>query len=462
VTTLQQHIDELDPQSWATLTKRVAERAVAAAGRLGTPLPPELVAAAAMTGSELIEHRERSGPARRTRPTARMKLIEADRLRAVAERGARDAHQDKQDAEAGAAAAQAESLESARATDAARERARAAEAQAAQKDVERAAERLSSRQTLERVRGELAQVRADAAAEIAAARQRADAAEARAERRAEERAAERGAAQETIEQLRGELAQVRADAAAEIAAARQRADAAEARAERRAEERAAERGAAQETIEQLRGELAQVRVDAAAEIDAARQAAGAEVAGVRVEAQRLVSDAVRARGRAEADAATARRRVEAARAAAAQLLTIPIPPAQVRPETRRIENALTAVHQLNYVLEVGMTDEVEAQIPLDLDFVRSLVSRVQGQAGDLSHDLGALPARFSTQSQVQAAAGYARAAARAYRVFLQRIETAAQHLRSRDRSPDAEIIEAVRMMLADPALAAVTGGGPPR
>jgi colicin import membrane protein len=412
VTTLQQHIDELDPQSWATLTKRVAERAVAAAGRLGTPLPPELVAAAAMTGSELIEHRERSGPARRTRPTARMKLIEADRLRAVAERGARDAHQDKQDAEAGAAAAQAESLESARATDAARERARAAEAQAAQKDVERAAERLSSRQTLERVRGE--------------------------------------------------LAQVRADAAAEIAAARQRADAAEARAERRAEERAAERGAAQETIEQLRGELAQVRVDAAAEIDAARQAAGAEVAGVRVEAQRLVSDAVRARGRAEADAATARRRVEAARAAAAQLLTIPIPPAQVRPETRRIENALTAVHQLNYVLEVGMTDEVEAQIPLDLDFVRSLVSRVQGQAGDLSHDLGALPARFSTQSQVQAAAGYARAAARAYRVFLQRIETAAQHLRSRDRSPDAEIIEAVRMMLADPALAAVTGGGPPR
>jgi hypothetical protein len=49
-------------------------------------------------------------------------------------------------------------------------------------------------------------------------------------------------------------------------------------------------------------------------------------------------------------------------------LTIPIPPLGVRPHTRRIEDALTALYQIDYVLEVRM-DELGmggSRIPLDI------------------------------------------------------------------------------------------------
>jgi colicin import membrane protein len=491
VTTLQQHVDDLEPQTWAALTKRVAEHAVAAAERLGTQRPSELAAVAAMSESELVEHCKRSGPVRRQRPTAKMKLIEADRLRALAERRARDAHQDKQDADAAASVARAQAQQSARAADAAREKARTAEAHAAHKDVERTAELEQIRAELVKARAELAQLRTsaaaevaqlrtNAAAEVAAASQHASAAETRAEQRAAERAAERQTAQQAIEQLRGELAQVRASAAAEIAAACEQASAAEARAEQRTAERTAERQTAQQAIEQLRSQLAQVRANAdagiyaareqaGAEIAAARQAAEAQIARVHGEAQQLLDEAAHARARAEADADNARRqaeavraeavraeavraeavRAEAVRAAPAQLLTIPIPPPEVRPETRRIENALNTLHQITYVLEVGMAEDIEPQIPLDVELVRSLVTKVQRQATDLTGEWTNLPARFSGHAQDEAA-DFAAAAADAYRAFLQRIDTAAQRLRSRDTAPDADIVEAVTTMLADP------------
>jgi colicin import membrane protein len=436
VTTLQQHVDDLEPQTWAALTKRVAEHAVAAAERLGTQRPSELAAVAAMSESELVEHCKRSGPVRRQRPTAKMKLIEADRLRALAERRARDAHQDKQDADAAASVARAQAQQSARAADAAREKARTAEAHAAHKDVERTAELEQIRAELVKARAELAQLRTSAAAEVA---------------------------------------QLRTNAAAEVAAASQHASAAETRAEQRAAERAAERQTAQQAIEQLRSQLAQVRANAdagiyaareqaGAEIAAARQAAEAQIARVHGEAQQLLDEAAHARARAEADADNARRqaeavraeavraeavRAEAVRAAPAQLLTIPLPPPEVRPETRRIENALNTLHQITYVLEVGMAEDIEPQIPLDVELVRSLVTKVQRQATDLTGEWTNLPARFSGHAQDEAA-DFAAAAADAYRAFLQRIDTAAQRLRSRDTAPDADIVEAVTTMLADP------------
>jgi hypothetical protein len=460
VTTLQQHIDDLDPQAWGALTKRVAERAVSAADQVDIQPPPELVALAAMTEADLTEHhRNNAATAKRRRPTARARLIEADHQRALAEQSARQAHQDKQDAIADAAAARAEAQQSATAASA-REKARAADAESARKDAERAEQRREGQVALDRLRAELAQVRADAAAEVEAARQEARAAQERAGQRMAERTQDRAAGQQAIEQLRAELAQVRADAAAEVEAARQEARAAQKRAEQRMAERTQDRAAGQQAIEQLQAQLAQVRADATAQIDSAReQAAHAmataqqvmedQITQARADAHEQVDDAVQARLRAEADAADLRGQAEAARAAAARVLTIPIPPWELRPATRHIETVLTAVHQLNYILEVGMAEEVVARIPLDAQLVHHLVRTVQAQAKSLPQELANLPSRFSAPSQVQAATTYADAAEDSCHVFLQRISIAAQQLRHRDNSPDAEIIAAVINMFAD-------------
>jgi colicin import membrane protein len=209
----------------------------------------------------------------------------------------------------------------------------------------------------------------------------------------------------------------------------------------------------------LVGELEQLRADTASEIAAVKQQTAdaearakeraVEVTRVRTEAQAFVDDAARLRDQARGDAEEARRQAEATEAAAARFLGIPIPPAKVRAQVRHIENALTVLHQLGYVLEVGMTEEVESQIPLDLEMVRSLVWTVQGQARDLSRDLDDLPTQLEEQAEAEAAAEYARTAVGAYRAFLKRIEDAAEGLRNRDRSPDAEVVEAVTTMLAD-------------
>src|SRR5262245_32020701 len=107
MTTLWQHIEDLDDDAWAELTKRAATAAVAA-----NEHPPTVLAAvAAMTEHELVGHRSRVGPTQK-RLSPVMRLVEADHLRALAQDQARQAHQDTQDAQVAAALARTEAEQS--------------------------------------------------------------------------------------------------------------------------------------------------------------------------------------------------------------------------------------------------------------------------------------------------------------------------------------------------------------
>jgi len=469
VTTLRDHIDGLDTQTWAALTKRAAERAVAAAQQLGREPPAELTAVAAMSEAQLVEHRQKSTwKAERRRLTGRMKVIEAEHQRALAQRRANEAEQDKDDALADAAAARIEAQAAAAVAEAAREREGAALNEIARKSVQHTTELRKAKAALEesqaaveKLRGELEEVRTDAAAKIAAAVEQASAAQQRARQRMAERAADRSEARAELERLRSENEKVRADAEAEVAAAHEQVRAAEDRANQRMAERAADRVSARETLEQLQTHLDRARTNAAAQVDTAREQAALAIATaqegmdeviarVRAETQQQVDEAVQARARVEADADRIRAQAQIAQALAAQGLAIPIPGSEVRPATRLIENALTALHQINYILEVGMTEEVEAQIPLDVELVATLARAVRKQAKDLKQEFVELPARFSVDSQVAASTSYVAAAAEACQALLRRIGSAAQQLRPRDASPDAEVIATVTTMLADP------------
>ena len=531
MTALLDRIDSLDTQTWASLTKRAAERAVAAAQQLGKEPPAQLKAVAAMSEAQLVEHRQKSlWKATRRRPTARMKLIEAEHQRALAQRRVNEAEQAKDDALSDAAAARLEAQAAAAAAEAARERARTALDELAKKELQRTNERresqaqvdslaveldqvradataaraeavesaavataareregaalnevarkgargatelrkakaaaAESQATVEKLRSELEEVRADAVAKIAAAIEQASAADQRAGQRMAERAADRREAQAELERLRTENEKVRADAETELAAAREQVKAAEDRAYQRMAERAADRVSARETFEQLQTHLDQARATAAVQVDTAREQAAlaiaaaqegmdAAIARVRAETQLQVDEATQACARAEAALEIERMRAQAqtAQAPVARELTIPIPGWDVRPATRFIENVLTALHQINYILEVGMAEEVEAQIPLDVGLVANLARAVQKQAKDLRQEFVELPARFSVDSQVEASASYAAAATQACQALLRRIGSAAQELRPRDASPDAEVIATVMTMLADP------------
>lgn len=369
-------------------------------------------------------------------------------------------------ARADAAAARAEAAESANAAKAAKEREGAALDEFARQGSQLAGKRREVEAALEAsqaevatLRAELERARADAGAQVAAAVEQASAAQQRAEERVAERAADRREAQAELERLRGEIERIRSDAETEIAAATERVRAAEDRANARAAQRAADRAEARQAIEELQTFLEQARAHAATEVDAAQHQAAVAIAAaqqgmdetitrVRAEAQQKVDEAVQARAHAEAELDGTR--AAAARPAGTAGLSIPIPAWELRPETRRVENALTALHQINYILEVGMAEEVEAQIPLDADLVRSLARTVQSQAKVLGEELGDLPARFSAESEAEAAATYRDAAAGACQGLLRRIGTAAQQLRHRERGPDAEVIAAVMSMLADP------------
>ncbi|MCW2593754.1 MAG: hypothetical protein JWQ86_6181 [Mycobacterium sp.] len=450
MTTTRQHIEDLDVDRWATLTRRAAVDALAAAERLGIQPRAESVALAGMSERELVEHRERNGPPVPRRSLA-MQLVEADHLRRVAEDQAREAHQGKLDAEAAASLARGEARESARVATAAGERVRAVEAEAARKDGERAAERAADQEAVQQAQAELERLRAGAAAEAAAAEEKVRAAGARALERSTERTTERTAGEKAVQQLQAELARVRAGAAAEVAAAEEKVRAAEARAEQRSAERTTERATGEEAVQRVRLELEKVRSDADAEVAAARGQASGDVA-----AAREAADAEVAAARQAAAAEIAHWRAHAAdmerwaRAeVSTQLLTIPIPPVEVRTRIGSVENTVDALYQIDYVLEVGLADEVESHFVPDLEFTRNLTWKVQQQAKDLSSELANLSTRYADPSQVDGAAGYAEAAAGAYRAILQRIDTAVQLLGSRFRSPDAEIIAAVTAMLAD-------------
>ena len=444
MTTTHQHIEDLDVESWAALTRRAAADAVAAAGKKA---PEELVRFAAMSERELVEHRNRNGPARKHLSPV-MQLVEADHLRRLAEAEAENADQGKRDAESAAALARAEAQQSAHAASFARDQVREVRAQAAQNEVDRAAERAAHEQALQRVRNQLKQVRADTDAEIAAARAQVAAAEERAEQRTTERTAERAAHEQALQQVRNQLKQLHADTDAEIAAARAQVIAAQASAEQRTAERTGERGAHEQALQQLRREIAQVRADADAEFAAVRGRAAAEVAGVREAA-----DAEVARAHTAAQEAIGRAQAAEARAASPQLLTIPIPPLGIRSQTRHIENALNALQQMDHVLEVGMADHGESEVTLDVELMRNLAWFVQEHAVYLSNESPDAPESFMGDPAAEAAAGYAAAAADAFRRFLWRIRIVSERLRSRDRAPDAEIVDVVTAMLADPWVA---------
>jgi hypothetical protein len=444
MTTTRQHIEDLDIESWAALTRRAAADAVAAAG---DKAPAELVRVAAMSERELVEQRSRNGPARR-RLSPVMQLVEADHLRRLAEAGAANAGQGKLDAESAAAMARAEAEQSAQAASVARDQVREVQAQAAQKERESAAERTAHEHDIQQLRNELAKVRTDAATEIAVAREQIAAAQTVAELRTTERTEERAAHEQAIQQVRNELKQVRADTDSEIAAARAQVIAAQAVAEQRTTERTEERGAHEDALQQLRGEVAQVRADADAEFAAVRGRAAADVARVGEAA-----DAEVARAHAAAQEAIGRAQTAEARAVSPQLLTIPIPPLGIRAETSDIENALNALQQIDHVLEVGMADRGGSDVTLDVDLMRNLVWIVQEHAVYLSNESREEPESFMGDSAAEAAAAYAAAAADAFRRFLWRIRIVSERLRSRDRGPDDEIVDVVTAMLADPWVA---------
>jgi hypothetical protein len=455
MTTTRQHIEELDVDRWATLTRRAAADSVAAAERLGIQPRAESVALAGMNERELAQHRERNGPPVPRRSLA-MQLVDADHQRRVAEERAREAHQGRLDAEAAASLARGEAEESARVTTAASERLRAVEAEAARKDAERTAERTADQKAVQQLQAEIERVRAGAAADVAAAEEKVGAAEARALERSTERTTERAAAEKTVQQLQAEIERVRAGAAADVAAAEEKVRAAEARAVERSEERTTERATGEEAVARVRGELKKVRADAAAEVAAARGKATGDVAAAREAAE---AEVAAAREAAEAEVTAARQAAEAeiaswqahaadmerwARAAVStQLLTIPVPPLEVRNHIGSVETTVDALYQIDYVLEVGLAEDVESHFVPDLDFTRNLTWKVREQAKDLTRVLA------SDQTQEETAAGYAEAAGDAYRALLQRIDAAVQGLGSRFHSPDADIIAAVTAMLTD-------------
>lgn len=473
MTHIRQQIEELDVDRWAALTKRAATAAVDAAKRLGKPPPAQLAAVAAMSERELIDHRNRSGPApKRLSPV--MQLVEADHLRAVAEHQAREAEQATRDAQVATQMARAEAEQSAQAAAQARERARAADAKAARWAAEHAAELRSAQQALEELRSELERLRADTATEVAAAHEQARAADARAEERAAERREERRTAQQALEELRSELERVGANASAQVTAAGEQARAADERAEQRMTERAEERRASQQAYEELRGELERVRAQAAAEVATARAQAEAEIStahAARIRARVAADDAIarteQVRADCYAEVAAAHEQTEqamaslhaaheeAARARAEgeqgrlvdadgpRLLSVPVPAAEVRAHTGSIEDALGAARDLDYALETAGTDDGE---PTDGQGVRELVGTVQRQAGDLSEHLQALSTRYTDGWQAQAAHAYVGAATEAYGGLLARIASAAQRLAEDDQADTGEI-EAVTAML---------------
>jgi hypothetical protein len=319
------------------------------------------------------------------------------------------------------------------------------------KDAERTAERVADQQALQQAHAEIERVRAGAAADIAVADEKVRAAEARAVERSNERSTERVAGEQTVQQLHAEIERVHAAAAAEVAAAEEKVRAAEARAVERSTERTTERATGEEAVQRVRRELEKLRSDTAAEVAAARGQASGDVAAAREAAE---ADVAAAREGAEAEVARweahARDMERWARAeVSTQLLTIPLPPSEVRAQIWSVESTIDMLYQIDHVLEVVLAEDVESPFVADLDFTRNLIGKVQEQAKDLTHELATLPTRYSDPSQVAAAAGYAEAAGDAYRALLQRIDAAVERVGKRFHSPDAEILAAITAMLAD-------------
>jgi hypothetical protein len=101
------------------------------------------------------------------------------------------------------------------------------------------------------------------------------------------------------------------------------------------------------------------------------------------------------------------------------------------------------------VLEVDMAHEGDTDIPLDVQLMQTLAWIVQEHAAYLSNESHSATSGMR-QHPREAAAAYEEAATAAFRAMLRRIEIAARRLRGRQRSPDAEVVNIVTGMLADP------------
>jgi len=424
--------------------------------------------------------------------TARGELARKELERTVESRKAQQELEDLRNelaqAQADATAAQANAAEAAQVAEAAKAREVAAldkfarqgaQLAGAQRELQTALDK--SRSRVEELLAELDRVRADAGSQIAAAVEKANAAEQRAEERIAERAADRQESEAELDRLRGELDRVRSDAEAEVAAANQRAQAAKNEAHNRMAERTADRTAAEQKLADLEGHLVRARSHASDEIIQAREQAALAiaVAGQNMDAtiERARADAVRqvgeaheqivkahrllaqtrgkldkeveARKRAEATADELRAEAEINEQSSGQSLAIPIANPEIRTAARRIENALTVLHQLDYLVEVGMAREVEPERPVDPDTVRNLARMAQLHLAGLTDEFSELPARFvNHDTQAAAATQYVQAAAGACRSLLLRIAATAEHLQNDDR--ETEALAAVIDMLYEP------------
>jgi hypothetical protein len=132
-----------------------------------------------------------------------------------------------------------------------------------------------------------------------------------------------------------------------------------------------------------------------------------------------------------------------------QLLTIPIPPPELRAQIWSVESTIDMLYQICHVLEVVLVEDAESPFVPDLEFTRSLAAKAQEQAKDLTHELATLSTRYADHPQSQAAAGYAEAAGDAYRALLDRIDAGVQRLGRRFHSPDAEILATITALLVD-------------
>jgi hypothetical protein len=195
------------------------------------------------------------------------------------------------------------------------------------------------------------------------------------------------------------------------------------------------------TIERARADAARQLNEAHDQVTRAHQLLG--------DTRQQLDRAVEARTRAEATADELRAEAEIREQSSGQSLAIPIASTEIRTTARRIENALTVLHQIDYLVEVGMAQEVDAERPVDPDTVRNLARMAQLQLAGLTDEFSSLPARFvNDDDQSAAASQYVQAAAGACRSLLLRIAATAEQLQNEDR--ETEALAAVIDMLYEP------------
>ena len=88
-------------------------------------------------------------------------------------------------------------------------------------------------------------------------------------------------------------------------------------------------------------------------------------------------------------------------------------------------------------------------MPIDIGLMQTLVSAVRDHAMYLSNESQSATSGMNAPPR-SAAAVYAEAAEETFRALLQRIETVVRQLGGRNLGPDAEIVNVVTAMLADP------------